>query len=503
MQVKKFEARSMKEALELVKSQLGPDAIILSVRDNNKSYGLVGEGSVEITAAVSDETLQKKKFVESKLREQDKQKFLQGSARQQKELITKMVSTHLDKNRKPDVTQRRYVEIEDDLEMSPNARIAEERIKGAAQRALAAFNQQSDADRKKEIEAEMARRQKAAGSIQTSAQMAAKATAAPTAAPSVAAATPKVDTAEIAALKNEIASLKSVITQFQAMPQTFAGAHPGADYGINYDLSYMYSRLTQSGMAVELAADILSKAQQTIPAMKLKNRSIVDGWVARQILDNTRVIGGMGGGKVHCFMGPAGSGKTSMMVKLASHLVVREQKRVALLTTDTYKVGSADQLRIYAQILNVPFAVIRSQIDWNNITKYLEKVDVVLVDYTGFSLKNQDEIQSLRNVLPPSQLNPRVHLVLNAAIKDTDATEIGRRYGVFNYQDVVFTALDESTQHGTIYNFAKRFDVPISAFGIGTRVPEDFEFATKERMLDLLFKITNQQGQKTLGAEAV
>ena len=58
MQVKKFEARTMKEALEMVKTQLGPDAIILSARDNNKSYGLVGEGSVEITAAVSEETRQ-------------------------------------------------------------------------------------------------------------------------------------------------------------------------------------------------------------------------------------------------------------------------------------------------------------------------------------------------------------------------------------------------------------------------------------------------------------
>ena len=51
MQVKKFEARTVKEALDLVKSQLGPDAIILSVRDNKKAYGLVGEGSIEMMSA--------------------------------------------------------------------------------------------------------------------------------------------------------------------------------------------------------------------------------------------------------------------------------------------------------------------------------------------------------------------------------------------------------------------------------------------------------------------
>ena len=66
MQVKKFEARTMKEALEMVKTQLGPEAIILSARDNHRSFGLVGEGSVEITAAISEDSLQKRRFTQSK-----------------------------------------------------------------------------------------------------------------------------------------------------------------------------------------------------------------------------------------------------------------------------------------------------------------------------------------------------------------------------------------------------------------------------------------------------
>lgn len=475
MQVKKFEARTMKEALELVKSQLGPEAIILSVHDNNKSYGLVGEGSVEITAAVSDETLQKKKFAESRLREQDKNKFNLSPAKQQKELITKMVTGYQDRQARNNNAPRRYVDIEGDAEQmqSPQKMTAD--------------------DRRREIELEMARRQKsvtARSEVKTPIQ-AIKQTAQVKINADVTQPAPKMETAEISALKNEILSLKSVITQFQSMPQGFAGAHPGADYGINYDLSFMFEKLTKAGVSSQIAGEILNKAQKEIPALKIKNRSIVEGWVARQILDGTKVTHGVGNSRVHCFMGPPGSGKTSMMVKLASHLVVRENKRVALLTTDGSKVGAIDQLRIYAQILNVPFAVLRSQNDWNNIMKYLDKVDVVLVDFTGSSLKNQDEVNTIKKVLPPAQLNARTHLVLNASINDTDATEVGRRYGVFNYQDVMFTALDESTQHGSIYNFSRRFDVPLSAFGIGTRIPEDFEFSTKERMLDLLFKITN------------
>ena len=60
MQVKKFEARSMKEALEMIKTQLGPDAIILSAKEITKGFGLGGERSIEVTAAFSEAIMQKK-----------------------------------------------------------------------------------------------------------------------------------------------------------------------------------------------------------------------------------------------------------------------------------------------------------------------------------------------------------------------------------------------------------------------------------------------------------
>lgn len=469
MQVKKFEARTMKEALEMVKTQMGPDAIILSARDNNKSFGLVGEGSVEITAAVSEETLQKKKFAESKFREQDVVKFQQSPARQQKELIHKMVEKHVQKNAPATpITQRRYIEIEDEAEISRQKVEAEERVRSAAKRAFMAFQEQENA---------------AAKASGTPAKRASPGTGTGTARKAV-------DTPDVQALRDEISSLKQVISQFHNMPQNFMGSHPGADFGINYDLSFVFEKLTSAGVAPEITAEILTTAQETLPALKLKNRSLVEAWVARQVLDSTKISTNPTKGKIHCFVGPAGAGKTSALIKMASQMVVREGKKIALFTTDTFKVGAADQMKIYAQILNVPFSVIRTQQDWSNLMRYLANVDCALVDYTGLSLKSNNEIQMLKGLLPPTTLNPNIHLVLNTNAKDGDATELGRRYSVVGYKDVIFTSLDESTQHGTIFNFMKRFDVPLHSFGIGPRVPEDFEFATKERLLDLLFKIT-------------
>ncbi|MEQ1875903.1 MAG: flagellar biosynthesis protein FlhF, partial [Bdellovibrionia bacterium] len=92
MQVKKFEAKTMKEALEMVKSQLGPDAIILGARDNNKGFGLLGTSSVEVTAAISETKLRERQFAESRLRIEDKDRFRKSSATLQKKFIEQSIS---------------------------------------------------------------------------------------------------------------------------------------------------------------------------------------------------------------------------------------------------------------------------------------------------------------------------------------------------------------------------------------------------------------------------
>lgn len=521
MQVKKFEARTMKEALEMVKAELGPEAIILSARDNNKSYGLVGDGSVEITAAVSDEVLQRKKFAEAKLREQDKARFNQSSARSQKELIEKMVNKHLERNQAPKaITSRRYIDIEDESAQAfaqAQAQV-QAQVKANAKNNAGRASAGSADQRYAILAAEERNRQAAKIALQEMKTLAQASTSGSNADPARganggltsaqnagsqaraegASAAAAAQSSELAALKTELATLRQVLSQFQNVPQNFVQGHPGAEYGLPYDLSFAFEKLVRAGVAAEIAVDICGLVQKQLPVLKLKNRSLVEGWVARHILESTKVTSPeeSASAKIHVFVGAAGSGKTTALVKMASHLVVRENKRVAILSADTFKVGAADQMRIYAQILNVPFTVIRNPSDWYQIMNYMNNVDYILVDCPGLSLRNSEEGMTLKRLLPPATLKSRVHLVLSTLAKDQDVTELGRRYSVLDYKDVIFTGLDESTQHGTIYNFMRRFDVPLHAFGIGTRVPEDFEFATKERVLDLLFKITQAQAQE-------
>ncbi len=160
----------------------------------------------------------------------------------------------MQKNQAPaPITQRRYIDIEDEAQINRQKNIAEERVRSAAQRALHAFQDQEDLF---SIRSTAKKSSPSAGNSRVAQASAQK---------------PNSNNAsEVAALKSEIASLKQVITQFQHMPQNFVGSHPGADYGINYDLSFIFDKLAKAGIAPEIAAEILTQAQETLPALEIK-----------------------------------------------------------------------------------------------------------------------------------------------------------------------------------------------------------------------------------------
>ncbi len=568
MRVKKFEAKTMKEALQMVKQELGPDAVILAARDNRKNFGIGGKASVEITAAVSEGTLQKKTFTESRLAKPQQEQFAQAGARQQRQIIDRMVEkrTRRDaddqkiENRKP-MTKQSYIDIEDDVQKSPRRSTAFERAAGRNVNELledfdknlmtpAEFaerqillraqlrNRQTSEHTKDETapsenalarirnaareawrnnpfmeEAQEEWRQKTAHQSQQSSnkklggleliqetqfdrgekfrQVSLKSNQSPQVPAN------QTQPQETAKLQGEIKRLEKMLEGFQKVPQTFATLHPGADYGISYDYSFMFQRLIEAGVSVENSVEILKVAEKEIDPAQAKKRPIIDAWVARWFLTHTKTTPNPFQGRLHLFVGGSGSGKTTSLVKMAAQLVVKEKKKIAVLSIDSAKVGAIDQMKIYCQILNVPFAVIRNKQDWEWIFSQLRHVDHILVDYPGLQLRELDEIHLLKSLLPPEGFAPITHLCVSATGKDGDADDLARRYKVTEPNDLIFTNLDQSVQHGIIYNLHRRTGLPLHSFGIGNRIPEDFEAASKERVLDLIFKLTKLRRETT------
>lgn len=477
MQVKKFEARTMKEALEMVKTQLGPEAIILSARDNHRSFGLVGEGSVEITAAISEESLQKRRFTQSKMRDEDRERFERSSARAQRALIEQVVNNHTQKQTPRPITTRRYIDIDEEetakstlnqaSALATKETTARLRIKDAAQRAWQAMNISSPAP----------------APLPTASSL------------------PDLgygESDEIRSLKNEISSLKKILNQFQTVPQSFTTQHPGASFGLSYEVSFLFEKLKDEGLEETEIVELVEGIQSSIPNQHLKNKSLLEGLAAKKIMEKTAIVDHKSESKFHFFFGPSGSGKTSTLVKMASHKVVNDNKKVALITTDTYKVGAAEQLRIFAQILNIPFAVVRQPEDWVKLKKHFDQIDHVFIDFPGFSLRRIEETENLESVIPASLKDVTRHLVVSALSKFEDLNDITSRYKNFGINDLIFNSIDQCIQFGNIYSLMQRQNLPLHSFGIGPRLPEDFEYATKERLLDLIFKITKNNQANSL-----
>lgn len=501
MLVKKFEAPTIKEALALVKTQLGPDAIILSAKENNSGFGLAGRTSVEVTAAVSETQLKKKQFAEARLRESDRERLKQSPARVQRDFIAKSVSRfNSDGTPEPEPQKgpSRYIDIIDDESLQgARAKAASPR---SANSAVYGRVQQAAKLPKHDISPAHEARRRVKDATQSA--LAAAKSFTETAPPRSSQMRPQAQVSqprapqqeEVLNLKAELEQLKGLLEGLKKSPAGVISLHPGAEAGLPFETSHLYQRLTESGIAEGAAVELCRSAMNELSLENLKRKGFVDAWAAKEIMNTIQLTADPYKSGLHLFVGPSGQGKTSSLVKVASHLVIKERRSVAIVTTDSRKVGAAEQLRIYAQILNVPFAVIRNQIEWMPVLSQLRHVDVVLVDNPGLPLKQLAEIDLFQASLPPSEIRKQVHLVLSVNQKDLDAFEIARRYKLAHFDDVIFTKLDESANHGLIWNFQREFKTPLHSFGIGPMIPEDYEAATRERVIDLIFKISKLKG---------
>ena len=479
MQVKKFEAKTMKEALDLVKVHLGPEAIILSAKDSHRGFGLMGEKSVEVTAAVSEDTLRKKQFAESKIRDEMRERFQNIPAAQQREFINRsarprpaasaarpapVTAGYPDPSRVPAV--RRYIDIDDeDVMAAPHP-------PRSAHAAAVAMKARAPQPRGPQPNAR-------AGSYAPAPPARALA-AVPNPGPS----------AEVVALENQVRELRALIERLQPIGPAPATLHPGADQGLPFEMTGIYQRLFKQGVRADVITKLLREATAALTPEQQKTASLVDAWVVRRLLEAVRTQPSATEGRYQVFVGATGQGKTTTLVKLASHILMHERHTIAIISLDTVKLGAADQLRLYAQILNVPFAIVRTPEEWLIAEKKLAHVQHILVDCPGYGLRAPEELDWLRRMLPPATASRRTHLVQSIVARDEEITDLAERYQALGYDDIIFTRLDESHRQGTLLNFQDRFKVPLHSFTFGTRVPEDFEFATPQRVVDLLFKLS-------------
>lgn len=174
------------------------------------------------------------------------------------------------------------------------------------------------------------------------------------------------------------------------------------------------------------------------------------------------------------FIGPTGVGKTTTIAKIASTMKLSKKTKVALITSDTYRIAAVEQLKTYANILGVPLKVIYSPEEMEKAKEELSDFDLVLVDTAGRSHNNHEQQEDIGNILRTIPEGERdIFLVLSATTKYRDLVNISKSYSEICKYNLIFTKLDETDTVGNIFNIHILTGAPLSYTTWGQNVPDD------------------------------
>ena len=191
--------------------------------------------------------------------------------------------------------------------------------------------------------------------------------------------------------------------------------------------------------------------------------------------------------KVISFIGPTGVGKTTTLAKVAAEFALEKDKKVALLTADTYRIAAVEQLRTYSNIIDIPFAVCYSSSKLEHmVKKQFSECDLILIDTPGSSWKNDLQIGQLKEYTDREFID-EVHLLLSLNTKSSDLENIINTFNPLKPDKIILTKLDETTSYGDIINIKENYQLPYSYLTNGQDVPDDILTAESENIFQYLF----------------
>ena len=189
-------------------------------------------------------------------------------------------------------------------------------------------------------------------------------------------------------------------------------------------------------------------------------------------------------GGVFALVGPTGVGKTTTVAKLAA---LGAQKygadKVALITTDTYRIGAYEQLATYGRIIGCGVKQVKDANELAEVLYHLRNKRLVLIDTAGMSQRDLRLTEQLNTLMRNQRVDIRNYLVLSATAQINVLQETVRHFKKVQLSGCIFTKLDESLSLGEIISIAIQNRLPIGYLTNGQRVPEDIRVANAEKLV--------------------
>ena len=247
----------------------------------------------------------------------------------------------------------------------------------------------------------------------------------------------------------------------------------------------LYTELVDAEFVQDQARDLVSQLQASLPVSSCYETASVH---LRELVESFIRTGGplqtdAVRRRTVALVGPTGVGKTTTIAKLAANLRLREKKRVGLITVDTYRIAAVEQLRTYADIIDLPMEVVSTPREMREAIQRMSDVDLILMDTAGRSPRDEIKLQELKLMLAEADAD-EVHLVMSATAGPSALATTAKHFSGVGATSLLITKLDEATGLGHLCGLLRDCPLPLSYVTHGQNVPDDIQVADAERLCD-------------------
>ena len=287
--------------------------------------------------------------------------------------------------------------------------------------------------------------------------------------------------AEMSGMMSEIRAMRGLMeTQLAEMSwSTTAQREP--------QKTVVLREMLAAGFSASLSRYLIEK----LPSGKDETQSLA--WIKTVLSRNLTTISNedeiLEKGGVFALVGPTGVGKTTSTAKLAARCVMRHgPEKLALITTDAYRIGGHEQLRIYGKILGVMVHSVKDEADLRIALKELRNKHTVLIDTVGVSQRDHNVAEQVA-MLSGTGADVKRLLCLNSTSTNETLNEVVRAYQGSGLAGCIMTKLDEAASIGNVLDVVIRQKLNLFYISTGQRVPEDLHLADRAMLIDRAFRL--------------
>ncbi len=240
------------------------------------------------------------------------------------------------------------------------------------------------------------------------------------------------------------------------------------------------------------ARELIESVRSDPRAAGLSDPLLLKNHLAGTIEADIRVAGPImitpGRCRLAALVGPTGVGKTTTIAKLAANFRLKEKRRVGLITVDTYRIAAVEQLRTYADIIDLPMHVVATPREMRQTVERMSHLDLILLDTAGRSPKDEVRIQELKAFLAEAAAD-EVHLVLSSVAAARTLAQTAERFAAVGATAMVLTKLDEANGLGNLLPLVRSSGLPLSYLTDGQNVPDDIQLADAHRLAQMILGV--------------